>query len=186
MYAGLLGRRGGDDVSPQRERMLRAWKAAYFGLCNTTPSERRRAKGRSLCMGIATFTWTTRTSLPAVVWQPCSAALSPVVVGALVLLAWRERRGTPTTPASLSPGFEELARCCISISACCCGGFWGSLGMRWQHITRALWRPHSLDAGFDISGQAGIVWLGSSHALGRWQWQYTGEWVPSLVLRVDV
>ena len=28
-------------------------------------------------------------------------------------------------------------------------------------------RTHSPDAGFDISWQAGIVWLGSSHALER-------------------
>ena len=58
--------------------------------------------------------------------------------------------------------------------------------MRWQRTTRALGLLHSPDAGFEISWQAGIVWLGSSHALARWQWQYTGELVPSLVLRVDV
>ena len=37
--------------------------------------------------------------------------------------------------------------------------------MRWQHTACAFGRLHSLDAGFDLSGQAGIVWLGSSQAL---------------------
>ena len=84
VYAELVTRKGdrlvgccGGGRLPRTVRqvdsMLRAWKTAYFGLCDSAPSERRKERGRLLCMGITTFTWTTSTSLPAVVWQPCSS-----------------------------------------------------------------------------------------------------------------
>ena len=73
----LVGCRGGDRLwrtVRQADSMLRAWKAAYFGLCDSAPSERRKARGWLLCLGITTFTWTTSASLPTVGWQPCSSS----------------------------------------------------------------------------------------------------------------
>ena len=114
-----------------------------------------------------------------------ATALWPVV-GALLLLAWRERRGTPTTPASLSPGFELPARYCTGISACCCGGFQGFLGMRRRQFGRAF----GLDA---LPRCGGLISVGARELRGweaamRWrgQWQNIGKWVSCLVVRVSV
>ena len=63
VYAELITRKGDRLVGccgvarlprtvRQADSVLRAWKAAYFGLCDSAPSERRKASGGLLCLGI--------------------------------------------------------------------------------------------------------------------------------------